>query len=169
MSLRECIEAAASSASRAARAREYAVENDENDDERSETVGASTAGAAASTTDQARQDAAPVSIYPTHDNRFWGKQLVNKSTFHRRDEVSTSGTSRRRRPRDLVRAKRYLKNPHPSAASRRDRFSCSAVTRAEGLVSTSNRRIEPVHVGAHTLVERAGLEAFAQPGDAGED
>ena len=75
MSLRECIEAAASSASRAARAREYAVENDENDDERSETVGASTAGAAASTTDQARQDAAPVSIYPTHDTTQGGVNM----------------------------------------------------------------------------------------------
>ena len=52
-------------ASRAARARENAVENDEKDDDRSETVGASTEGAAASTTDQARQDAAPVSIYPS--------------------------------------------------------------------------------------------------------
>ena len=38
------------------------MENDEKDDDRSETVGASTEGAAASTTDQARQDAAPVSI-----------------------------------------------------------------------------------------------------------
>ena len=69
LSLRECIEAAASSASREARERENAVNNDENDRERSETVGASIDGAAASTTDQARQDAAPVSIYPTHDTR----------------------------------------------------------------------------------------------------
>ena len=60
------IEQAASSASRDARAHENAVENDEKDDDRSETVGASTEGAAASTTDQARQDAAPVSTYPTH-------------------------------------------------------------------------------------------------------
>ena len=67
VSLLECIEQAASSASRDARARENAVENDEKDDDLSETVGASTAGAAASTTDQARQDAAPVTIYPTHD------------------------------------------------------------------------------------------------------
>ena len=67
LSLRECIEAAASSASREARERENAVNNDENDRERSETVGASIDGAAASTTDQARQDAAPVSTYPTHD------------------------------------------------------------------------------------------------------
>ena len=67
LSLRECIEAAASSASREARARENAVNNDENNDDRSETVGASTAGAAATTTDPARQDAAPGSTNPTHD------------------------------------------------------------------------------------------------------
>ena len=60
---------AASSASRDARARENAVENDEMDDDRSGTVGASIEGAAASTTDQARQDAAPVTTYPTHDTQ----------------------------------------------------------------------------------------------------
>ena len=74
-SLRECIEEAASSASRVARARENAVNNDENDDDRSETVGASIAGAAASTTDQARQDAAPVSIYTTHDTTQGGVNM----------------------------------------------------------------------------------------------
>ena len=36
------------------------------DDDRSETVGAAIEGAAITTTDQARQDAAPVSTYPTH-------------------------------------------------------------------------------------------------------
>ena len=74
-SLRECIEEAASSASRVARARENAVNNDENDDDRSETVGASIAGAAASTTDQARQDAAPVSIDTTHDTTQGGVNM----------------------------------------------------------------------------------------------
>ena len=69
VSLLECIEQAASSASRDARARENAVENVEMDDNRSETVGASIEGAAASTTDQARQDAAPVTTYPTHDTQ----------------------------------------------------------------------------------------------------
>ena len=79
-SLRECIEEAASSASRVARARENAVNNDENDDDRSETVGAAIEGAAITTTDQARQDAAPVSIYTTsyttHDRAqsFAGEQ-----------------------------------------------------------------------------------------------
>ena len=67
VSLLECIEQAASSASRDARAQENAVEKDEMDDDRLETVGAAIEGAATNTTDQARQDAAPVSIYPTHD------------------------------------------------------------------------------------------------------
>ena len=65
--LRECIELHASSASREARARENAVEIEEGDDNRSETVGAAIESAAITTTDQARQDAAPVSIYTTHD------------------------------------------------------------------------------------------------------
>ena len=78
-SLRECIEAAASSASRAARARENAVNSDENDDDRPETVGASIEGAAASTTDQARQDAAPVSIYTTHDSVSVWPSVICKS------------------------------------------------------------------------------------------
>ena len=82
-SLRECIEEAASSASRVARARENAVNNDENDDDRSETVGASIAGAAASTTDQARQDAAPVSIYPTHDRTL--KAILSELAITRTD------------------------------------------------------------------------------------
>ena len=76
LSLRECIEAAASSASREARARENAVNNDENNDDRSETVGASTAGAAASTTDPARQDAAPGSTNPTHDTLGLGSGWI---------------------------------------------------------------------------------------------
>ena len=67
VSLLECIEQAASSASRDVRAQENAVENDEMDDDRSETVGAAIEGAVTNTTDQARQDAAPVTIYPTHD------------------------------------------------------------------------------------------------------
>ena len=72
MSLLECIEQAASSASRDARAQENAVENDEMDDDRLETVGAAIEGAATNTTDQACQDAGTrrrshLSIYPTHD------------------------------------------------------------------------------------------------------
>ena len=57
MSLLECIEQAASSASRDTRARENAVEDDEMDDDRSETVGAAIKGAAASTTNQGTRPA----------------------------------------------------------------------------------------------------------------
>ena len=69
VSLLECIEQAASSASRerAQKRIRIAVENDEMDDDRLETVGAAIEGAVTNTTDQARQDAAPVTIYPTHD------------------------------------------------------------------------------------------------------
>jgi hypothetical protein len=76
VSLRDCIERAASSAVRDAKMHENAVENDEWEEERSETVGAAIEGAAASTTDQARQDAAPVSHDTTHDNLWPGVSRV---------------------------------------------------------------------------------------------
>ena len=74
-SLRECIERHASSAQREALTRGNSGENDDDNDNRSMTVGDAIEGAATTTTDSARLAAAPVFNQPTHNTRLPAAQV----------------------------------------------------------------------------------------------